>query len=1467
MVLVDDRSAAPSSPVRDAQVASLPWKATGRSNSSPTKALLVESASQLYRNIVTPSTLSSSQLRLPVGNKHADALPSSGRTGRAAGRRVALLGRELRTLTAAELHSVRTAAAQELCMTASGGPPSRLLRATIGQLERLQNGLVQLEASQVRSSSPIDTQAQLVAMAEASEAAATLSSLLRQTGLSGHAIVDNSAAAGPPDDPRSPSLQPSANASFRGRHSQPAQRLAASASSPSFPASPLRGAAATQSLPTLPAVPAPTPEPENFATLASYQSASHLVFSSAGRSEQGSFAVPVASRPPHSQAEGSGVLWSVLELLNTATSETHLTSLVLGPLTTAIRAGSTELKSHLLLCDKRGSEAVLSPQGSALPPVPAGAGLMGLALSTQRTVSCGVAQNEARYSAAHEEAYFGQGSVVIVPLLPPARHENETTDAAPLGVLVLAAPPHVLSDAASLIYTVQMAASQVSLTLIRLRASAKLHQHCHARSMRSALLAGDTQALQRHVRSPTATGALLDAVRDANLSPPETVATSDDAGDGSTALMLAWAEQLLPVLAAHFGCAHALFLRFDPKLLVLCAGDDPRARGAVRLSLPGAPSSAPGSAAAKLAAAKPGVPAAAVAACTLGAAFTADSVAAPVIGAAGELVGVIQLTGRLVAQIGVSNPQTGSPYSSSEAQQLRAAANALVERVHASEGERAAGEEALETKRLRLLLALLAMDDSSSDGGSALALSVELFCSAVLRCSHAALLQVGEHGAWGWDGLGRLLQVQHYPHSPQGLALAAAQSGEAIASASPQQLAGFGGASDLPALVEASAVEGVVVVPLAPGNGVVQLSRLPTGAVAESAPAASALASASAAAVASAAALLAAKTEYLAARQQAQNGDSTTEIPPPPQAEPPVAPPPTPPRPPLASCQQVLVGAVPTLRAALPRAFRTAPKVSEQLSALQRAVALQLCVARRGAAATAAAAGSPTDEDASQAATSAAIATAVRLLRGLLNATGARLLLRAPTGDMLHSSPRCAVAATQGVADSIVPEDFFLRPITRTQLGIGIAAAYYRKPQRWDRQSSAYAPLNPVTVPQPEPELDGVPGVAEATDLNSVLAVPLLLHGALVGVLVLSNKTTAAATALRPGSPSPHVEDRMAELLSARDATPGARWPTAPWLQAGLREAGWLEEPSTPSKATDGAASQGGGGMQTEFTDTDAHLATTLTADVTLAVVHAQLDEAAASARQQTKSPSTQNVLRERVRCVLSCAPTATLLERRACRVAAMLLQAEQVLLFRFEPSSLTLQRSASSGSAALPSRAMVLDPRAPRGIAGTVALTGFAHATDVPHADPALLPGVDAPDGVELENVMAVPIRAAGGQAVVGVLQAINRRQSIAGGRPDRPMAQAAAREHGVLDLGGQASPNGGEAPVDEAIAMWEWAVLAMLADEIAAALSLVEARENEPADPKAAAKIEQLCAAEQRLAEAEDKVALVRAGMELRQ
>ena len=32
-------------------------------------------------------------------------------------------------------------------------------------------------------------------------------------------------------------------------------------------------------------------------------------------------------------------------------------------------------------------------------------------------------------------------------------------------------------------------------------------------------------------------------------------------------------------------------------------------------------------------------------------------------------------------------------------------------------------------------------------------------------------------------------------------------------------------------------------------------------------------------------------------------------------------------------------------------------------------------------------------------------------------------------------------------------------------------------------------------------------------------------------------------------------------------------------------------------------------------------------------------------------------------------------------------------------------------------------------------------------------------------------------------------------------------------------------------------------------------------------AAKIEQLCAAEQRLAEAEDKVALVRAGMELRQ
>ena len=97
--------------------------------------------------------------------------------------------------------------------------------------------------------------------------------------------------------------------------------------------------------------------------------------------------------------------------------------------------------------------------------------------------------------------------------------------------------------------------------------------------------------------------------------------------------------------------------------------------------------------------------------------------------------------------------------------------------------------------------------------------------------------------------------------------------------------------------------------------------------------------------------------------------------------------------------------------------------------------------------------------------------------------------------------------------------------------------------------------------------------------------------------------------------------------------------------------------------------------------------------------------------------------------------------------------------------------------------------PARAAGIAAAVATSGDLHATDAPHEDPALLPGFDAPESFELENVLAVPMRAKHTGHAFGVLQALNRRHAgaeVAVGAADAPMRYATARQHTGLDLSG---------------------------------------------------------------------------------
>ena len=173
------------------------------------------------------------------------------------------------------------------------------------------------------------------------------------------------------------------------------------------------------------------------------------------------------------------------------------------------------------------------------------------------------------------------------------------------------------------------------------------------------------------------------------------------------------------------------------------------------------------------------------------------------------------------------------------------------------------------------------------------------------------------------------------------------------------------------------------------------------------------------------------------------------------------------------------------------RARRVSPKADWQLLTIVNSLTFQLCAARYGAMATATAAGAPTVRDVAQAGTAAVFATAARLLRGLLNASGARILEH--HHYKLYSTPRAAVTARDhGFSDRVVSEPFFLRPVAPTQPGIAVAAAYYRMPVKWDCRQT-------VMSPRPEATLDGMPGV-QVTPPDATLAVPLLLPGAeLVG--------------------------------------------------------------------------------------------------------------------------------------------------------------------------------------------------------------------------------------------------------------------------------------------------------------------------------------------------------------------------------
>lgn len=1517
---------------------------------------LVQSAAELYSSgRIKQSSITNSDIQQP----HFWPGPKAAGSVRPA-RRVAVIGKELRRLTAAELKQVRTATSIHMHQQ-SGATPSRLLRTTNQQIERLQGALLQLDSSRGTPIAPSSGSSKILqAITEAKDATGALAELLPKMGVHLPGLETGSASA---NEGRSfslhmqqaascstPSLQQPrvSTSSSMGEYPMPvrglglpSQMLGAEPRSPSCAASlypitpPMR----------MPTVQANTAEVlyDKMASLPSQSSRPQSVLSQPpsirnATTPDGGLGLGTSMRP---DAGVSSPSW-VLELLSTATAEAQLINLVLGPFArgvqddTMLRGALTHI--HLMLCcDGSGrGDMVLAGQGEAqwLPPVPLQAStIMTHAFSTQRKISCTVACKDPKFSAELESPYYNDHSILMLPLLPPASVMTDTDGStglagAPLGLLILGGTPRMLSDVpAAFVDHLQTATSIIALTLERLRAASDLSRLLLEQRMQRAVLSSrqeqkahstssaDSLCLAiRSVDLPTAASILHDGGPPSRAGGPPVSTTGTlslaaaqavKSGDAFLALGLTWAEHVLPVLAAAFNSASALFLRYEPDRTMLCAGDDPTSSFAVRLPLPGSPSVLPGTAAAKqIAAGSPELSPALQAACTLGAAFSPDGVASPLLSRTGELIGVWHLSGRVKVRIGPVDPSTtpSLPYTKHDALRLRAAANALNERI-SDELSRAettqsplhdlGGPRAKQADVERLLRALISLNDSTYDGGSALAVTISAFCAGVLRCSHASLLRIipekhpsrhdHETGVWGWDGLGRRVLVQCAPNT--GLATAATKAGEALLGPLSDAFAAAVGPR-----LKGKDVEAVLAIPVTGSGSVIQLTRLQAHKVGLSPPAQNAFAAASAVANATIASTNAARSEFLGNVLQqkdqplspdADRSDGPAPSPPR-KAPPPPLPPPPPPRVSVAVCQATIEGITNALRTTLQRMRSSVPKAHEQLQSLQRALAFQLCVARRGAAASAVEAGAPTDDDAGQAGLASLCAAAARLMRGLLSSYGCRLLLQTPNvfnGDSLHTSYRGAVVAREkGFDDAVIAEKFVKRDVAPTQRGVAIAAAFYRKPQNW----SVGGGLG-KSAAEGDALLDGVPGESSSS-MKSVLALPLLVGGNdLVGMLVFTNKIPAF-TGIRQRTPHTPMQKRVhgapatAEELMAQmptvhasfvaersdSAVPGFEEPR--WFQAGLREAGWLEEPKDFGT---GFSSRRLRAARTEeiadFAELDVELASSLIPDVTLAVAHAQLESSAAAARQTLDSPSKQNELRVNVGRVLSCAPDAALLARRACRTAALVLRAEHALLFRFEQPSLTLWRCASSSRAELPPCSVVVDPSFPRSVAGVVALTGKSHSSHSPHADPALLPGLDAPEGMRLDNLLAVPLFMgdAGNSAVMGVLMVLNRHASGANSSACDPLAREAAREHAAVLVGDEAHTDGSGAH----LAMWELAVLTMISEETGAALSELayeqreDDAEDEAAPPARSPLLDALCAAERRLVEAEDKVALMRA------
>ena len=102
----------------------------------------------------------------------------------------------------------------------------------------------------------------------------------------------------------------------------------------------------------------------------------------------------------------------------------------------------------------------------------------------------------------------------------------------------------------------------------------------------------------------------------------------------------------------------------------------------------------------------------------------------------------------------------------------------------------------------------------------------------------------------------------------------------------------------------------------------------------------------------------------------------------------------------------------------------------------------------------------------------------------------------------------------------------------------------------------------------------------------------------------------------------------------------------------------------------------------------------------------------------------------------------------------------------------------------------------------------------------------------------------------------------------PDVAASSAAAREYAAVDVQSMARDDGMSERAPK-LALWELSVLSMIAEETAGALGelaswQVDDDDDEPPEMRPAL-LDALCAAERRLAEAEDKVALVRAAQEM--